>query len=481
VAETTLTGSAPAPPVRTSPARARLEVAVVGLAALLASLTGSLLIPVLPLLPERLDTTTAATDWLLTSTLLVGAVAVPLAGRLGDLYGRRRVLLVCIALLTAGSVIGSVTDHVALLILARSIMGFSSAAIPLGISLLSSLLPSERRGTAVAVISAMLGAGGSLGLPLGGLIGEHAGVQVLFLITAIGGVLTYVAIAALVPEAPERSPGSVDLPGAVVLAAGLVLLLLPLSQATTWGWSSPWTLGLLVGSVVVLGGFVGLQLRRRFPLVDVRATLRRPVLLTNLASSLFAFAMFASFVGTASYVQAPESSGYGFGSSILVSGLCVLPSGLFMLLLAPVGARLTVAIGAHRTLAIGGLVVAAGWLLRIGATTWLWEIVLGVTVVGIGTSFAYAAMPTLISEHTPSADLAAANGLNALARQVGMGLASATGGSLLTLSTLSAGGVEVPTLGAFRGLFALCAAAALLASVAAMAIPERRGAALHQA
>jgi MFS family permease len=364
------------------------------------------------------------------------------------------------------------TDNLGLLIAGRAIQGVSLAAIPLGISLLSSLLPRERVGSAIALISSMLGVGGALGLPLAGVVAEHADFHVLFWITAAAGGVAFLGTALVVPEAPNRQGGRVDLAGSVVLSAGLVALLLPLAQGSAWGWSSARTLGLLAASAVLLVGFVALELRIRSPLVDVRATARRPIVLTNSASLMFGFALFASLIGTASYVQAPRASGYGFGSSIVVAGLCLLPAGLFMLLLAPVAARLIRSIGAARTLAIGAVIVAAGWLLRVVATESIWYIVLGSTVVGTGTGIGYAAMPALINRNSPRSELAAANGLNSLARSLGSSLASAIGGSLLTVSTITVSGSVLPSLAAYRALFAICAVAAAGAAAIALFITD---------
>lgn len=458
-----------------SRSRARLELLVVGAGALATSLTQALLVPVLSIVPAELHTSLAAVEWLLTATLLVGAIAIPLFGRLGDMFGKRAMLLIALAALTAGSLLDAVTDNLGLLIAGRAIQGMSLAAIPLGISLLSSLLPRERVPAAIALISSMLGVGGSLGLPLAGVIGQHADFHVLFWVTGAAGGICLLATLLVVPEAPDRPGGRVDLLGSVVLSAALVTLLLPLAQGHAWGWSSARTLGLLAGFVVLSVAFVLLELRIAQPLVDIRATARTPIVLTNTATLMFGFTIFVSLIGTAAYVEAPPQTGYGFGSSITVAGLCLLPSGLLMLLLAPVAARLIVSVGPHRTLTIGAVIVTAAWLLRITATGSIWYVVLGNTLVGAGTGIAYAAMPALINRHSPASELAAANGLNSLSRTVGGSLASAVGGSLLAVSTVTVAGLRLPSLTAYRALFAICAAAAAGAAIIALFISDRRG------
>ncbi len=456
------------PPARTWP-----WLLFVGLGALVVSLAQSLLIPVLATLPATLDASADTVQWLLTSTLLVAAVAVPLFGRLGDMFGARRMLLVAVAALAVGSLLTALTSNVALLIVGRGIQGISTAAIPLGISLLSRLLPRERAGGAIALVSAMLGVGGALGLPFAGIIAEHFDFHALFWVTGVAAVVAFLGILFVVPEAPGQTGGRVDLVGAVLLAGALVSLLLPLAEGSDWGWSSGRVIGLFVLAVAFAAAFGWSQTRIGNPLVDLTTMRRRPIVMTNLASLLFGFAMFASLIGTASYVQAPEASGYGFGASIVVGGLAMLPGGLAMLVFAPISARLIARRGAPQVLALGGVIVALGWLARMVFTGSLTQVILCATVVGIGTSIGYASMPALINEHTPREEIAAANGLNSLLRAIGSSLASAVGGSILAASTISLGAFALPSLTAYRILFVICAAAALLAAAAALTIPAR--------
>ncbi|ROS31342.1 MFS transporter [Cellulomonas sp. PhB150] len=453
--------------------RPGLWIVFVGFGALVVSLAQSLLIPVLPALPGLLDSSSDQVQWLLTATLLVSAISIPLLGRLGDMFGTRRMLLVALGAMLLGSLVCALSDDLVVLIVGRSIQGVAAGAIPLGISLLAGILPRARSGAAIAAVSAMLGVGGALGLPLAGFVAEHADFHVLFWVTAVGALIAFAGVALVVPERAGRSGGRVDVLGAVLLAGALVSLLLPLAESSDWGWGSAKVIGLLVLSAVFFAVLGWWQHRTSHPLIDLTALRRRPIVLTNVASLLFGFALFASLIGTAAYVQAPESSGYGFGSSMMVSGLVMLPSGLAMLAFAPVSARLIVRKGAPFTLALGASVVAIGWAMRIVLTGSLVEVVVGATVVGVGTAIGYAAMPSLINANTPADEIAAANGLNTLIRSVGSSLASALGGAVLASSTVALGTITLPSLGAYRELFAMCALAALLA--AGVALVLRRG------
>lgn len=454
--------------------RANLELGLVALAGLVVALSQSILVPVLPILDAEYG---SGSTWMLTSTLLVSAVAVPVMGRLGDMFGKRRILLISLGLLTFGAVIDAVADNLALLIAGRAIQGLGMAIIPLGISLLATLMPKEKVGSAVALISAMLGVGSALGLPLAGWVAEHWDWQVLMWISAAISLTALIGIFLVVPEAPESTGGRVDFAGALLLAVGLVCLIFPLEESAAWGWDSPVLWGLLAVSVLVLGTLVKVELGKSAPLVDVRALARRPIALTNLASACFGFALFASFVGTSPFVMTdpdlfpPGEPVYGFGVGAMAAGLTMLPSGLGMLLFTPVAARLMVAIGASRTLALGALVVALGWVERVALTDHIWQVTLGSTIIGIGTGIGYAAIPTLINTHTPAHEMAAANGLNTLFRALGSTLATAVGASLMASMVFTVEGRTVASLASFQVLFVICAVASLVAAVVALMVP----------
>ncbi|GAA4166021.1 MFS transporter [Gryllotalpicola daejeonensis] len=454
--------------------KATLWLVIIGLAALVVSLSQSLLIPVLAKLPAQLHSSTETIQWLLTSTLLVGAVAVPLLGRLGDMWGKRLMLLVAVGAMAVGSLVTAVSDNVSVLIVGRAIQGVAAGAIPLGISLLATLLPKKRRASAMATISAMLGVGGALGLPFAGLIAEHGDFHTLFWVTTIAAAVAFAAIIIFVPESHDPAGGRIDPVGAVLLAGALVALLLPLSEGSSWGWSSARVIWLFVASAVLFAAFGFWEARHKSPLVDLSSLGRRPILLTNIASLFIGFALFASLIGTATYVEMPKETGYGFATTTLVAGFTMLPSGLAMLVFAPVAARLINSIGAGRTLAIGATIVAIGWVLRITITGELWEIIVGSAVVGIGTGIGYAAMPALISANTPHNELASANGVNTVVRSLGSSLASALGGSILASFTITLGTVAMPSLTGYRVLFAICGGAALVAAVLALLVSNTK-------
>ena len=251
---------------------------------------------------------------MVTATLLTAAVAVPIVGRLADMFGKRRMLLVCVAVLVIGSVVAALSTSLIPLVVGRALQGLATGVIPLGISLMRDELPAERLGSATALMSASLGVGGALGLPLAALIAQVADWHVLFWAAGALGVLVLVLVVALVPESAQRAGGRFDLVGAVGLAIALVSLLLAVSKGGTWGWGSTTTVGLFVTAAVVLALWALWELRTRQPLVDLRVSRRRQVLLTNSASVVMGFSMFAMSLVYPQLLQLPTSTVTGWGS-----------------------------------------------------------------------------------------------------------------------------------------------------------------------
>jgi len=453
--------------------RPRLVVAVVAAAALVASLTQTLVVPALPLLPGLLGVSPSATSWVVTATVVTAAAANPVLGRLADQFGLRRVLLATLCVFVVGSLACAVADQLALLVVGRALQGAATAAIPLGISLLSALLSSSRRAVGVALISAMLGLGGAIGLTISGLIVEAWGLGGLFLVPAMGGAAVLVAVFWFVPEPPRGDGGTrVDIPGGLLLLVTLALLLLPLSRGTSWGWTSPTTLGLFGAGVVATVVFGFVQLRIRAPMVDLRLAAARPVLLTNLTSMLVGFVLFVNFLGTTAVLQAPAASGYGFGLSMVEAGLAMLPGGLLMAGLAVFAARVVIRFGGRVTMLLGVALMIMGFLPRMFVHAQIWQVVAAAAVISGGTAIVFAAVPALIFGATPPRRTGAANGLNALSRSTGLAAASAVFGTLGELG--GPGFVLFFDLGAVSCVVALGLALALPARGARTGAEERR-------
>ncbi|MFI9750942.1 MFS transporter [Streptomyces collinus] len=454
--------------------RANAVVAVLAFGGIVVSLMQTLVIPIVPELPRLLNASASDTAWAVTATLLAAAVATPVTGRLGDMYGKRRMLLISLVMLVAGSVTAALSDSLTPMIAGRALQGLASGVIPLGISIMRDELPAERLGSATALMSASLGVGGALGLPAAALIADNFDWHALFWASAGLGVVALVLVPAIVPESKVRTGGRFDLVGGIGMAAGLVSLLLAISKGGDWGWSSGTTLGLFAAAVVVLLVWGWWELRVREPLVDLRTTARRQVLVTNLASIAVGFAMFAMSLVIPQLLQLPEATGYGLGKSLLVAGLTMAPSGLVMMATAPVSAALSKAKGPKITLMVGALIVAAGYGLNIVLMSELWHFVLVTCVIGAGIGFTYGSMPALIMGAVPASETGAANSLNTLMRSIGTSTASAVAGVILAQMTTDLGRTPLPSQDGFKVVLAIGAGAALLAFAVASFIPRQR-------
>ncbi|MFD4482927.1 MFS transporter [Streptomyces sp. NPDC058471] len=450
----------------------RLTVPVLAFGGILMAVTQTVVVPLLPDLPRLTGSSPGAVSWLVTATLLAGAVLTPVLGRAGDMYGKRRVLLAALGLMTVGSTLCALTSDIRVLIAARALQGAAAAVVPLSISILRDELPPERTGSAVALMSSTVGIGAALGLPLAALIVQYADWHAMFWATSALGAIGLALAWWTVRESPVRSPGRFDTWGALGLAVGLVCLLLAVSQGGQWGWGSVPVLGLFAGAFVVLAVWCRQQLRAKQPLVDLRLASGRRVALPHVAALLAGFAFYANSLVTAQLVQAPLASGYGLGLSIVATGLCLLPNGLIMLVLSPVSARVSTAYGARVTLAIGSGLIALGYVVRIIDSRHLWVIILGAAVVSTGTTFAYSALPTLILRAVPLAQTASANGVNVLMRTIGQSVCSAAVAAVLVRHTTLIDGVHVPTLPGYQLAFAMAGTIALVACAAAIAIPS---------
>ncbi|AFR50712.1 MFS transporter [Gordonia sp. KTR9] len=458
-----------------APAGAVGSVVVLCFGGLVASLMQTLIIPIQPDLPRLLGTSIGNASWIITATLLAAAVAMPIAGRLGDMFGKQRVLFVSAVLLTLGSLICALGDTLVPLIIGRGVQGLAMGFIPVGMSLIREITPPRITSMAVAAMSATLGVGGAIGLPLAAWIVQTWDWHALFYVATGLGVLISVAVLVLVPRVNDAVGGRIDVPGAIGLAVGLSAFLIAVSKANDWGWTSGRTLGLGLGGIAVLLVWGVFELRQRDPLVDLRTTARPAVLLTNIAAAAIGFGMMAQSIVLPMLLRLPEATGYGLGQSLLAAGLWMAPGGLMMMIFAPVSGILINRIGAKITLAIGAAILGCGYLLAFFLMDAAWKLMLASIVCAIGVGVGYAAMPTLIMGSVPATEAGAAVGLNGLMRSLGTTIASAVMALILASATISLGGTEVPDESTFTWCFLVAAAAAFVGMAITLTIPARRG------
>lgn len=434
----------------------------------------TIVVPIQARLPELLNASREDTAWVVTSTLLAGAVVTPISGRLGDMYGKRRVILVLLAVMIVGSVIVAISPGIVGVIVGRALQGAIVGVIPLGISILRDVLHEDRVDSAVALVSATLGAGGALGLPLSAVIAESGNWHLIFWMSGALGAIGFILVLWIVPVSVLRTEGRIDVVGVIGLAAGLTGILLAVSRGNEWGWGSAATLACGLGGVAVLLLWGWYELRIREPLLDLRVAARAPVLLTNLASIAMGFALFASNVIYPQMLELPPSTGVGFGLSLLSASFVVMPLGLVMMLLSPFSGRIARTVGPKPLLVAGSAAVIVAYAFSLLLSSAVWHILVANILIGIGIGLGYAAMPMLIMRSVPPSETGESNGLNALFRSLGTSSAAAAVAALLATFSVHVDGTDLPTATGFTLSLVMGLLAAALALVISLFIPVGR-------
>ncbi|MCW3003686.1 MAG: transporter [Conexibacter sp.] len=443
---------------------------ILSTAALAFALAQTTLIPALGELKAALHTDASGVAWTLTGYLIAAAIFTPLFGRLGDMFGKRRMLVASLAAFAAGSVVAALGNSLEMVVFGRVLQGIGGGIFPLCFGIIRDEFPRERVGQSIGLISATLGIGGGVGLVIGGLIVDHTSYHWIFWMAAAMSAAAAVAIELYIPESPVRTPGKVDLRGAAVLGAGLVLPMVAIARANTWGWGAPKTLGLIAAGLAILVAWVQLERKTKEPLSDVTTLASPPVLMTNIATLFVGFGMFGSFILIPQLAEASTSTGYGFGLSATSAGLLMLPAALAMLFVGPVSGILGARMGNKVPLTLGGLITGVGLVLLGLMHGSEIEVLLFNTLSSIGIGLAYAAMPNLIVDAVPLHQTGQATGFNAVVRSVGSSLGSQVTAAILAGSVLASTGL--PSDSGYTTAFLVSGAIALVAACAALAVPR---------
>jgi MFS family permease len=432
---------------------------------MVTAIISSLGAPLIPSISYDLHVSLSAAQWSLTATLLVGAVSAPIMGRLGDGRRRRETLIGGLGLVTLGGVVAALAPSLALLVVGRGLQGIGLGLIPLTMAAARDHLPRERIAPTIALLSVCAAAGVGAGYPVSGLIADGPGLSAAFWFGAAVSGVALLCVIAVVPSSSDRAPVTLDIRGALLLTAGLVALLLAIAEGNVWRWGSPVIVGLLVASVVLLGGWVLQQLRTAAPLVELRL-LRNPAVLTgNGCATVLGVAMYTYLSCVTEYVQTPRANGYGFSSSVVQAGLCLVPLSICSLLASRALPWLTELVGQRAVLPLGSLVVAVAGAFFAVFHSSLWQAFLMMAIVGIGLGATYAAIPGLIVRAVPDSETGSVMGFYQVVRYIGFSLGSALTASILASHTHV--GQHLPSEGGYTLAMwiavSICIAAAALA------------------
>ncbi len=435
------------------------------------TLLQSMVSPALPAIQQELGTSTSTVTWVLTGFLLSASVATPILGRLGDMFGKERMLLVALGGLWVGTLIAALASSIEVLIAARFVQGLGGAVFPLSFGIIRDEFPATRVPTGIAMVSAIMGIGAGAGIVLAGPIVDGLSYHWLFWFPLVAITIALVTTLRFVPESPIKTPGRINWPGAFLLSGWLVSLLYGISRASDWGWTSPEFLGLMALAAGLAALWARVELRADEPLIDMRMLQQRGVWTTNLTGLLLGFGMFGSFILIPQLAQLPESTGYGFGASVTQSGLFMLPTTVMMLLVSPIAGRLTERVGPKVPLVIGTALASLSFLLLAVAHGERLDLYLAAALLGAGIGMSFASMANLIVSFVPASQTGAATGMNTITRTVGGSLGAQVLASVLTAHVASTG---LPLDTGFTTGFTISAGAVGLAFLAALAVPSPR-------
>src|SRR5262249_18103824 len=420
------------------PARPGLVLGVLALGGIAYALLQSLVVPALPVLQRDLHTSTAGVAWVFTAYLLAASVVTPIAGRLGDMFGKKRVMVIALAGLAAGSLLAAVARSLPVMIFARTVQGLGGAIFPLAFAILRDVFPRERLAGAIALVSGILGIGAGLGTVLAGPILQNLSYHwLLWIPLAVTGIAIAATVIA-VPESTVRASGRVHWVGGALLSTWLVALLLAVSEAPSWHWASAKTLGVLALAAVLAGAWVRAESRSNHPLVDMQMLRLRGVWTTNTAALLLGFGMYSAFILIPEFVETPASTGYGFGATVSQGGLYLLPTTMMLLITSPIGGRLSSTVGSKVPLVVGSVLTAIAFAVLATASS-SWQIYLAATLLGAGVGFAFASMANLIVEAVPATETGVATGMNTIVRTIGGAIGAEIAASLLAGHALASG------------------------------------------
>ena len=449
--------SAGAPPTRSEP---RSLVPSLLFIALVVAAVGSLGAPLITSVASTFKVSLAAAQWTLTITLLSGAIATPLLGRLGAGPHRRGAILATLGVVVAGSALTVLPLPFAWLLVGRGAQGVGLGLTALMMGVARDHLPEDRGAATIALISVASTIGIGVGYPLAGLLTELGGVRAAYALGVFVTAAAFLSALRTIPAPPAGRSARLDLPGALLLACGLFLVLLLASETTLWSRHLGLAIALAAIAVLLLCGWAAWERRTVAPLIDVRLLRHRAVAGANAAMLIGGVGMYLLLTLLTRYAQTPRGAGYGFGLSTFVAGLVLVPFSLLGFVAGKLTPRLRERVGAPLLLACSALVVLAAFALFAVARSNLAELLTAMAILGLGVGSFSAAMPGVILAVTPQTETSSAMSFNQVVRSVGFSLGSAVGGLILAAGT-NAGHI-FPTDAAYT--------TAALVGIAAMAV-----------
>jgi len=446
----------------------RITFAVLTVAVGSFALLQSLIVPVLAQIQQEYDTDQSTVTWVLTAYLLSASIATPLLGRIGDVVGKKKILVLALGALSVGSLAAALAPTIGWLIAARVVQGVGGGVMPLAFGIIRDNFTAKMT-SALSVLASLTAVGFGFGIVVAGPVVELLGYHWLFWLPMIVTAGAAVAALVFIPESPRSPADRLPVLPALLLAGWLVALLLPVSQGNLWGWDSPRVLVLLSLAAVTLVAWAWLETRVRVPLIDMRMMRTRGVWTTNLVTLFVGVGLFSSFAFLPQLLQTSPETGYGFGATITESGRLLLPSAVASFLVGLATARLMGRFGARTVILAGTLVSAASYVaiaLFHDTTT---QVLVGITAQGLGTGLVISTSASVVIASVPASQTGVASGMNANIRTIGGSIGSAVMAGIVTARTGYGG---LPLERGYTIGFLVLGGCLLLAAVAGTGVPD---------
>ncbi|AMY55181.1 Antiseptic resistance protein [Rhodococcoides fascians D188] len=429
---------------------------------------GSLGAPLITSVATTFDVSLSSAQWTLTLALLTGAVTTPVLGRLGSGPHRRAAILGTLGVVSAGGILTALPLSFSWLLLGRAAQGVGLALTSMLMGVVRDHLSDKRSGSTIALLSVASTAGVGVGYPLSGFLAEHGGLRLAYGFGAAMTVMAFAVALRVVPASTRTRATRIDVPGAVLLALPLTLVLVLISETALWR-SRPWTAGVLAAIAVVAAGiWVRVEMRSSAPLVDLRLFRHRAVVGANVAMFLGGIGMYLLLTLATRYAQTPSGAGYGFGLDVFAAGLVLVPFSVFGFLAGKLVPRALRRVGAGSALTVSALIVLVALALFAGTRAGIVELCAVMAILGFGVGSFSAALPAVVLPVVPSAETSSVMSINQVVRSVGFSFGSAVGGLVLAAGTSPGStfpGEDAYTSAAWVGVVVTAAAAIVSASV----------------
>jgi MFS family permease len=451
--------------------RRRLLVPTLVLSGSLLAVVSSLGAPLIPTLSLDDGVSLSTGEWILTITLLTGALATPVMGRLADGPRQRAVMLTALGTVVVGCVLSAVSNGFTVLIIGRALQGVGLGLLPVAMAIARRNMPWEAARQTIATLSVTTAIGAGLGYPVTGLIAQLLNFRAAYWFGAITVSGAMVLAALVLPPRSAVTSRRFDVGGATLLSLAVIGVSVVLSEGGGWGWASARTLGVVAASAVLAAVWVPFELRVAHPLVDLRQVRNRSVLTADVSGFLISIAMYLLLPIIVEFVQIPPSAGYGFGASLVVSGLVLTPLSVGSF----VASRFLIVyerrFGSRTMIPLGSVVFAVGAMFFALQHSALWEAFLTVALCGLGVGFTTGAMPGFIIRAVPQSETGSATGFYQVVRSIGLTVGSALSAAVLMAHTRP--GHTLPDADGFTTALILASALCLTTAVVSFVLAGR--------